>query len=59
VVRAYVLKRYEENDFKSNRKGVSMNYVEKAKAWAKANPKVAIVIAFVVVGVLANALGLG
>ena len=36
-----------------------MEYYEKAKAWAKANPKLAIVIAFVVVGVLANALGLG
>jgi len=36
-----------------------MEYFEKAKEWAKANPKLAIVIAFVVVGVVANALGLG
>ena len=36
-----------------------MEYFNKAKAWAKANPKIAIVIAFVVVGVVANALGLG
>ena len=36
-----------------------MEYYEKAKAWAKANPKLAIVIAFVVVGVLANVVGLG
>tara|TARA_R100000541_G_C1849788_1_gene77399 strand:+ start:113 stop:223 length:111 start_codon:yes stop_codon:yes gene_type:complete len=35
-----------------------MEQFEKAKAWAKANPKIAIVIAFVVVGVLANVLGL-
>jgi hypothetical protein len=36
-----------------------MNQLEKAKEWAKANPKIAIVIAFVVVVVIANALGLG
>jgi len=36
-----------------------MEYFEKAKAWAKANPKIAIVLAFVVVGVIANAMGLG
>jgi hypothetical protein len=36
-----------------------MSQLEKAKAWVKANPKIAIVIAFVVVGVVANALGLG
>ncbi len=36
-----------------------MEQFEKAKAWAKEHPKLAIVIAFVVVGVLANAVGLG
>jgi hypothetical protein len=36
-----------------------MELFNKAKTWVKANPKIAIVIAFVVVGVVANALGLG
>jgi hypothetical protein len=36
-----------------------MELFNKAKAWAKANPKIAVVVAFIVVGVLANALGLG
>jgi hypothetical protein len=36
-----------------------MEYFEKAKAWAKANPKIAIFAAFVVVGVVANLVGLG
>jgi hypothetical protein len=36
-----------------------MELFNKAKAWAKANPKIAVVVAFILVGVLANALGLG
>jgi len=36
-----------------------MELFNKAKAWAKANPKIAVVVAFIVIGVLANALGLG
>jgi hypothetical protein len=36
-----------------------MELFEKAKAWAKAKPKLAIFVAFVVVAVIANQLGLG
>ena len=36
-----------------------MELFNKAKAWAKANQKIAVVVAFILVGVLANALGLG
>ena len=36
-----------------------MELFEKAKAWAKAKPKVAIFVAFVVVAILANWFGLG
>ena len=36
-----------------------MELFKKAKEWAKANPKIAIFAAFVVVGVVANLLGLG
>ena len=36
-----------------------MELFEKAKAWAKAKPKLAIFVAFVVVAVIANLLGFG
>ena len=36
-----------------------MEYVDKAKTWAKANKSLSLFGAFVVIGVLANLMGLG